>query len=158
MSLQVFLDSRQKYRVTHQRRVILEEVRKVHTHPTADEVYEMVRKRLPRISLGTVYRNLETLSTLGLIQKIGPPSNLMRFDGKTDKHYHIRCVSCGRVEDAPIIESLDSVEKAVRSHSEYSILGHRLEFMGVCPDCKKRQEVFYENAHGGFSDKDGNAG
>ena len=155
MSLQVFLDSRQKYRVTHQRRVILEEVRKVNTHPTADEVYAMVRKRLPRISLGTVYRNLEILSTSGLIQKIGPPTNQMRFDGNTENHYHIRCVSCGRVEDAPV-ESLDNVEKAIRSHSDYSILGHRLEFMGLCPDCRKRQGVFHENAHGGFSDKDGN--
>jgi Fe2+ or Zn2+ uptake regulation protein len=142
MSPRAFLDSRQKYRVTLQRRVILEEVRKVNTHPTADEVYAMVRKRLPRISLGTVYRNLETLSTLGLIQKIGPPSNLMRFDGKTDNHYHIRCVSCGRVEDAPMIDSLDSVEKAIRSQSEYSILGHKLEFIGICPRCEEKRKSF----------------
>ena len=142
MSLENFLDSGQKYRMTHQRQVILEEVRRVNTHPTADEVYEMVRKRLPRISLGTVYRNLETLSTLGLIQKIGPPSNLMRFDGKTDNHYHIRCVSCGRVEDAPMIDSLDSVEKAIRSQSEYSILGHKLEFIGICPRCEEKRKPF----------------
>ena len=128
--------------MTHQRQVILEEVRRVNTHPTADEVYDMVRKRLPRISLGTVYRNLETLSTLGLIQKIGPPSNLMRFDGKTDNHYHIRCVSCGRVEDAPMIDSLDSVEKAIRSQSEYSILGHKLEFIGICPRCEEKRKSF----------------
>jgi Fur family ferric uptake transcriptional regulator len=142
MSLENFLDSGQKYRMTHQRQVILEEVRRVNTHPTADEVYDMVRKRLPRISLGTVYRNLETLSTLGLIQKIGPPSNLMRFDGKTDNHYHIRCVSCGRVEDAPMIDSLDSVEKAIRSQSEYSILGHKLEFIGICPRCEEKRKSF----------------
>jgi len=155
MSLQGYLDSEHKYRMTHQRQVILEEVQKVNTHPTADEVYEMVRKRLPRISLGTVYRNLEILSTSGLILKIGPPSNQMRFDGKTDNHYHIRCVSCGRVEDTQI-ESLDNVEKTIRNQSDYSILGHRLEFTGLCPDCKKSEEVFHKNAQGGVSDKDAN--
>ena len=56
--------------MTRQRQIILEELRKVVTHPSADEVYEMVRKRLPRISLGTIYRNLEILSENGDIQKL----------------------------------------------------------------------------------------
>ena len=138
MSPQNFLDSRQKYRMTNQRQVILEEVQKVNTHPTADEVYGMVRRRLPRISLGTVYRNLEILSTSGLIQKIGPPSNQMRFDGKTDNHYHIRCINCGRVEDASI-ETVDKLENTIREISDYSIVGHKLEFIGICPKCRKRE-------------------
>jgi len=141
MSLENFLDSRQKYRMTHQRQVILEEVQKVNTHPTADEVYEMVRKRLPRISLGTVYRNLEILSTSGLIQKIGPPSSQMRFDGITKNHYHIRCINCGRVEDAPI-ETVDKLENAIREISDYSIIGHKLEFIGICPRCEEKRKSF----------------
>ena len=68
-------------RMTRQRRVILEELRKVKTHPSADEIYEIVRKRLPRISLGTVYRNLEILSESGDIQKLEPGCSLKRFDG-----------------------------------------------------------------------------
>ncbi|UCG67721.1 MAG: transcriptional repressor [Deltaproteobacteria bacterium] len=130
--------------MTNQRQVILEEVQKVNTHPTADEVYEMVRRRLPRISLGTVYRNLEILSTSGLILKIGPPSNQMRFDGKTDNHYHTRCVSCGRVEDAPV-ESFDKLEEAMQKKSNYSILGHRLEFLGICPVCRGKETSFRKN-------------
>ncbi len=144
MSLQGYLDSKPKYRMTNQRQVILEEVQKVNTHPTADEVYGMVRRRLPRISLGTVYRNLEILSTSGLIQKIGPPSNQMQFDGKTDNHYHIRCVSCGRVEDAPV-ESFDKLEEAMQKKSNYSILGHRLEFLGICPVCRGKETSFRKN-------------
>jgi len=130
----------QKYRMTHQRQIILEEIRNVKTHPTADDVYDMVRKKLPRISLGTVYRNLEILSTLGLIQRIGPPSQQMHFDGDTENHYHLRCVSCGKVEDAPI-ESVGGLEDSIRNQSDYSILGHRLEFMGVCPGCKKDESL-----------------
>jgi Fur family ferric uptake transcriptional regulator len=128
----------QKYRMTHQRQVILDEIRKVNTHPTADEVYELVRKRLPRISLGTVYRNLEILSARGLIKRIGPASQQMRFDGVTKDHYHLRCISCGRVEDAPMI-SVGDLEDAVRNQSDYSITGHRLEFLGICPACKKHR-------------------
>jgi Fur family ferric uptake transcriptional regulator len=130
------LEAGQKYRMTHQRQVILDEIRKVNTHPTADEVYELVRKRLPRISLGTVYRNLEILSARGLIERIGPASQQMRFDGDTKDHYHLRCISCGRVEDAPMI-SVGDLEDAVRNQSDYSITGHRLEFLGICPACKK---------------------
>ena len=129
-------DAGQKYRMTHQRQVILDEIRKMNTHPTADEVYDLVRKRLPRISMGTVYRNLEILSTRGLIQRIGPPSQQMRFDGNTEEHYHLRCVSCGKVEDAPMI-SVSDLEDAIRDKSDYSIVGHRLEFLGICPACRR---------------------
>ncbi|UCE33343.1 MAG: transcriptional repressor [Deltaproteobacteria bacterium] len=137
-------ESGQKYRMTHQRQVILDEIRKVTTHPTADEVYELVRKRLPRISLGTVYRNLEILAARGLIKRIGPASQQMRFDGVTEDHYHLRCVSCGRVEDAPII-SVGDLEDAVRNQSDYSITGHRLEFLGICPECRGKETSFRKN-------------
>ena len=137
MSLETISGSNQKYRMTNQRHVILEEIRKINTHPTADEVYEIVRKRLPKISLGTVYRNLEILSACGLIQKIGPISSQMRFDGITKKHYHLRCMYCGRVEDAPI-NPTENLENVIREKSDYSIIDHKLEFIGICPQCKKR--------------------
>ena len=137
-----FLGSNQKYRMTNQRQVILEEIRKVNTHPTADDVYEMVRKRLPRISLGTVYRNLEILSTRGLIQKIGPVSSQMRFDGITKNHYHLRCIYCGKVEDAPI-ETVDKLENDIHDISDYSIIGYKLEFIGICPKCGGKEKIFH---------------
>ena len=120
-------------RMTRQRKVILEELRKVKTHPSADEVYEMVRKRLPRISLGTVYRNLEILSESGDIQKLEPGCSLKRFDGDTSEHCHIRCVRCDRIADAPLPDvkfDLELVES-----SDFEITGHRLEFLGLCSEC-----------------------
>lgn len=138
MSPEDLVGSDKKYRMTNQRQVILEEVRKVNTHPTADEVYEMVRKRLPRISMGTVYRNLEILSTLGLIQRIGPATSQMRFDGTTKNHYHMRCIRCGRVDDAPV-QPVQNIENAVREASDYTIVGHRVEFIGICPACKEKE-------------------
>ena len=121
-------------RMTRQRKVILEELRKVNTHPSADELYEMVRKRLPRISLGTVYRNLEILSESGNIQKLEPGCSLKRFDGNPSEHCHIRCVSCDRVVDASMTPDLEIDLEQVNS-TDFKIIGHRLEYLGLCPQC-----------------------
>ena len=121
-------------RMTRQRQVILEELRKVNTHPSADEIYEMVRKCLPRISLGTVYRNLEILSENGEIQKLELGRNLKRFDGVAEDHYHIRCLDCDRVIDAP--PGFDvCITHALEENTDFKIIGHRLEFIGICPTC-----------------------
>ena len=123
--------------MTRQRRVILEALRKVRSHPTADELYEMVRRRLPRISLGTVYRNLEILSERGIIQKLALGGTQKRFDGDPTAHCHVRCVRCGRVEDVPM-EPMSGLEEAARGASDYEIMGHWVGFVGLCPECKKR--------------------
>jgi Fur family ferric uptake transcriptional regulator len=117
----------------------LEEIKKSNSHPTADDIYESVRKRLPKISLGTIYRNIEILYENGLIEKIGPASSQMRYDGITKNHYHIRCIRCGRVVDAPI-ETINRLNDDVRRQTDYMILGHRLEYVGICPDCRKKED------------------
>jgi Fe2+ or Zn2+ uptake regulation protein len=120
--------------MTQQRQVILEELRKVNTHPSADEIYEMVRKRLPRISLGTVYRNLEILTANGEIQKLELGCNPKRFDGTAQDHYHIRCLECDRVVDAP--PGFDvCITHELSKYTDFKIIGHKLEFIGVCPAC-----------------------
>lgn len=125
-------------RMTRQRQVILQELRKVMTHPSADEVYEMVRRLIPRISLGTVYRNLEILSELGEIQKIEICGKLKRFDGNTKDHYHLRCLNCHRIDDVPEHIHFD-FNSSLNSQTGYAITGHRLEFMGLCPECSEQQ-------------------
>jgi Fe2+ or Zn2+ uptake regulation protein len=128
------LKKQNNFRMTRQRRMILEELRRVDTHPSADEIYEIVRKRLPRISLGTVYRNLEILSELGEIQKLETGATLKRFDGNPDRHYHIHCIGCDQVVNAPV-QPLISTGDELQSATDYTILGHRFEFIGVCPVC-----------------------
>jgi len=121
-------------RLTNQRQVILEELRKVKSHPTANEVYDMVRTRLPRIGLGTVYRNLDLLAEKGIIKKLEVGGEQKRFDGDTSQHYHIRCVDCHRVEDI-FIEIDKELEKNASSCCNYQILGHHVEFSGICSSC-----------------------
>lgn len=130
----------EKMRMTKQRRLILEELRKKNDHPTADLIYDRVRKQLPRISLGTVYRNLEILTALGEIQTLELSGSQKRYDGIPEKHYHIRCLHCGRLDDAPIAP-LSRLEDELYEATVYTIMGHRLEFMGLCPDCSKNEEA-----------------
>jgi Fur family ferric uptake transcriptional regulator len=121
--------------MTAQRKVILEELRRVDTHPTADTIYAMVRRRLPRISLATVYRNLEWLAGAGLIRKYESGGSQRRFDGNPSDHYHVRCVRCGRLDDIPM-EPSPTLDQAARGNTDYQIVGHRLEYLGVCPACR----------------------
>lgn len=125
-----------KIRITHQREIILDELKALKSHPTADELFELVRKRLPRISLATVYRNLEWLCQQGIIQKIEVGGRQKRFDGNADLHYHIRCTSCGRVDDVEM-PPVAALERNLSKKSGYAIKGHRLEFWGTCPACAK---------------------
>ena len=121
-------------RLTSQRQVILEELQKVTSHPTASDVFDMVRKRLPRIGLGTVYRNLDLLAERGVIKKLEVGGEQKRFDGDTSPHYHIRCVKCNRVEDI-FIERFGELEKKAASCCNYKILDHHVQFSGICSEC-----------------------
>ncbi len=125
-------------RSTRQRQAILEQLRAVTTHPTANEVYEMVRRRLPHISLGTVYRNLELLVRSGEIQRVCLGSAQSRFDAAISPHYHVRCVRCGRVADLAM-KPLRAIERAARRGGDYQVTGYRLEFVGQCPRCKRQR-------------------
>jgi Fur family ferric uptake transcriptional regulator len=121
-------------RLTSQRQIILEELKKVKSHPTADEMYDMVRKRLPRIGLGTVYRNLELVAKLGIFRKLEVDGKQKRFDGDISPHYHIRCIKCNQVDD--IFINMDrGLEKSAASCCDYKILDHHVQFSGICSKC-----------------------
>ncbi len=126
-------------RDTKQRRAILEELRSVKTHPTADEIYDMVRKKIPRISLGTVYRNLDILSENGMIQRLEQGAGCYRFDGAAHNHYHIKCVDCGRIDDVTD-SAMDEIEDIIRGKTDFTIISHRLEYVGICPVCRKARD------------------
>ncbi len=127
-----------KTRMTRQRRVILEEILRHNNHPAADEIFERVRKRLPRISLATVYRNLDVLCESGEIQRLELSGAMKRYDGIAKKHYHIRCVGCDRVDDAPIAP-LNEIEDDLYGTTVFEIIGHNLEFTGLCPQCSAQR-------------------
>jgi Fur family ferric uptake transcriptional regulator len=125
-------------RNTIQRRVILEELKKLRTHPSAIELYSLVRRKLPKISLGTVYRNLEAMAREGQVLVLASGRGPRRYDGNVENHYHIRCVHCSRVGDIMSDQALIP-ELKTRPLTDYEVLGVHIEFFGVCPDCQRKK-------------------
>ena len=125
-----------KQRMTKQRSMILRVLKDFKGHPTAYQIHEAVKKDLPRLSLGTVYRNLEILCGLGLVRQI-KVGNRRRFDADLSNHNHIRCISCGKVDDFPAVKFYTEKSSA-EINSEYKVLGHRVDFYGVCGPCQDK--------------------
>ncbi len=124
-------------RMTNQREMILQELRKGLEHLTADELYERVKKKMPRISLATVYRNLEILSEVGLIGKLEVSGRQKRFDWNVEDHDHVFCIQCHRVDDLDLDrENLGLIPQG--TVDGYEITGYRLEFSGLCHDCSEK--------------------
>ncbi|MBO8127020.1 MAG: transcriptional repressor [Firmicutes bacterium] len=122
--------------MTTQRRVILKVLKNTDIHPTADWVYQEVRKELPKVSLGTIYRNLGTLAEAGEILELNYSNSQSRYDGNPNPHYHFRCQSCGRVYDLPL-PYRPEMDKEASSTCQHKITGHRLEFYGICHYCRR---------------------
>ncbi len=123
-------------RMTKQRAVILEALKSATSHPTADEIYGIVRKKLPRISLGTVYRNLELLSSCGEILRLDRAGVQKRFDGNTHPHLHVRCEICGKVADVHMPPPSGVFPGTVPGFSVHSV---EVEFIGICDGCEQMQ-------------------
>lgn len=120
-------------RTTSQRRAIMEAVRSAGGHPTAYDVFESVRRTMPRVSLGTVYRNLDVLAQMGVVKKIETAGSQMRFDAGVGPHCHVVCTECGRIEDIS-----DASFRGVGVPTEvngFKVTGQRVELLGQCPAC-----------------------
>ncbi|HJA28205.1 MAG TPA: transcriptional repressor [Candidatus Olsenella pullicola] len=124
-------------RNTLQRAIIEDELRRLANHPTADEVYEAVRAEHPSIGKATVYRTLNLLSDEGEIGRVRINNGADRFDHQSFAHYHVRCVSCGKVDDVMIPLLGEGINEAASKASGYQVLGHTLQFDGICPACQE---------------------
>ncbi|MGE5481445.1 MAG: Fur family transcriptional regulator [Bacteroidota bacterium] len=124
-------------RNTRQRRLILEVLRSTDSHPTADWIYQQVRDKLPNISLGTIYRNLKTLAENGEVLELNFGSTFSRFDGKAEPHYHFFCEKCGRLFDVFEVPVIHELTQEAQQATGWKVLGHRLEFYGICGDCQR---------------------
>src|SRR5882672_3450191 len=122
-------------RLTRPRRLILDVVRATDVHPTAAAVYRDVRRRLPRVSLATVYRNLRMLAAEGLLSERAHAAG-MRFDGNTAPHDHFTCVACGRVYDVPA-PGAEGGSARVASPPGFEVLSRRIELSGRCGACRR---------------------
>lgn len=107
-------------------------------HPTADMVYNNIRKQYPNISLGTVYRNLNLLVDQGDVIKFTTGDGSDRFDSKTNKHYHFVCNKCSNVSDLFMEHDfIDLINKSAEENFNGEIQGHDILFYGLCKDCQE---------------------
>ena len=123
-------------RMTASRKAILDALGQKRWHPTAEEVLREVRTALPSVGLATVYRNLEFLRERGLIRIVTEGRDKRRYDAVVERHYHARCVRCGRVEDVDLNER-KWIEDEVARASDFEITNHELVFLGTCGDCAR---------------------
>lgn len=118
-------------RFSQQRERIYEVVRASGEHPSAQMVYDTLRTEMPRLSLGTVYRNLHQMAQDGRLRELGGP--VARFDAVLPPHTHIRCVRCGQVADLTL--PYDPALDREAGEGGWAVTGHDLVFNGVCPAC-----------------------
>lgn len=130
-------------RNTKQRDLIYQVILNNHSHPDAETIYQQVHEINPKISKGTVYRNLNILSDLGLINHVQLPGS-DRYDFNTNQHIHIRCTQCGNVFDIPVNYHMED-DEAVEENG-FTSVRHITVFEGVCPQCnKEKEEIKNEN-------------
>jgi Fe2+ or Zn2+ uptake regulation protein len=124
---------RSRTRETRQRRVVYEAIKNTHSHPTADWIFDTVRAEMPKISLGTVYRNLSVLKDEGLIREIYGADRRAHYDADLSCHAHFVCTGCGRIIDVHGVSEVDW-----QTHKELvgcEVDNQRIEFHGRCAPC-----------------------
>ena len=116
---------------SRQREAIMDYLMSREDHPTAEMVYTNVRLTNPKISLGTVYRNLGLLEEDGEIRKVSCGDGVERYDARTAPHYHYHCRICGSVKDLPS-DMTKSPKEMLPSAFEDGIEGYNILFYGIC--------------------------
>ena len=124
-------------RETKQKRIVLEELAKVKSHPSADALHRMCRRRIPNISLGTVYRNLNLLRDEGKVLELACGKYTCHYDATVENHYHFYCLECKKIFDIDEIDRGDlyRLDKKAAAH-KFQVKYHRVDFYGSCQECR----------------------
>ncbi len=121
--------------VTYQRLAIYQALLDSKDHPSAEDIYQQVRRRFPMISLGTVYKTLERFHEVKLIQRVGPLMDVARYEAKTTAHHHFICLECQTIVDLddPTLEE----KIQVPMDNGFQVLQRQVVVQGLCPHCRK---------------------
>ena len=126
-------------RLTPQRVMVIKILSHSQTHPSVEEIYQLVRAEFPMTSLGTVYKTVELLREMGEILELGFAHHSSRYDGTNPvPHPHLICIKCETIVD-PELNMLDNLAAELSNRTGYQIVQHRLDFYGICPDCLSKQ-------------------
>ncbi len=126
-------------KLTRQRDAVLQVIRESDDHPTAGDVFEAARRRLPGISYATVYNSLRYLRDAGLVHEIKFGDGASRYDRETDRHDHAICTDCGRLVDFDLPATAELMRAAAR-RSRFKPESVHLTLRGLCPQCRERRQ------------------
>jgi Fur family peroxide stress response transcriptional regulator len=125
-----------RLKLTNARKEIYTFLKNTYSHPSAFDVFENVKQKLPGISYATVYNVLNKFVEKGIIQELSLHEDKKRFDGNTEPHIHLICLKCGKIDDSPFEKGKELVE-AVSKKSGWQIKKFVLNIYGICKDCKR---------------------
>ena len=126
------------HRITPQRLAIVRILAENDSHPSVESICTRLRGAFPSMSQATVYRNIMLLKSLGEVYEIGLAGEGSHYDGrKPYPHPHIVCLTCGKIID-PDLDSLHDMTKEITDESGFEIVSYRLDFFGVCPECRTK--------------------
>lgn len=123
------------YTLTSQRKAVLDALNETQGHPSAEDVYLIVKRKNPRVALGTVYQALSVLEEIGVIGSKHWSESPTRYDLNTAPHLDIRCIRCGEVSEVPGVE-LGDLEEAIQKNTPYKVTSTSLVIEGICPGCR----------------------
>ncbi|MBP8645149.1 MAG: transcriptional repressor [Syntrophobacteraceae bacterium] len=124
--------------VTYQRLAIYQALYDNKDHPSAEVIYQQVRKRFPMISLGTVYKTLERFHEVGLVQKVSPVTEVARYDANVDSHHHMVCLKCQNIIDLEITGASQKI--SLPEDHGFHVLRHQILIQGYCSNCHNDKE------------------
>jgi Fur family peroxide stress response transcriptional regulator len=128
-------------RVTPQRLAICQLLAETKSHPTANEIFLQLKERFPSISLATIYNTLDVLVGMGVVNALGSIGDgKVHFDGDTSPHINLACMFCHTIID---VESsyVNQIDADIADNSGYRLLGSRVLYYGICPDCQKTRKT-----------------
>jgi Fur family transcriptional regulator, ferric uptake regulator len=126
---------RSGYTLTSQRRAVLEALKEAKGHPSAEEIYLIVKKKNPRVALGTVYQALSILEEIGVVGSKHWSESPTRYDVNVEPHLDIRCAACGEVSEIPGVE-FGELEERIRDNTPYEVTHTTMVIEGLCPACR----------------------
>lgn len=125
------------FKVTPQRLAVYEVLANTKEHPNAEMIFNSLQATYPTMSLATVYKTIDILNEIGLVQILNAGEDSFRYDADMSNHAHVRCVECGRVDDVFDLDAA-KVTRDIEAGTRYRLTGQQFYFYGVCPECQKQ--------------------
>lgn len=122
---------------THQRQVLYEVIQGMDGHPSPEEIYVRVRRRIPSVSVATVYKNLHLFVTSGMLREVSPHHGTLRVEMNRDPHHHLVCTRCKSITDLDAEAFHLSLEHQ-KLPPKFQVERFTLEILGLCPACQKK--------------------